>query len=55
MELSAQGVSTIQELVQSWDTLSIPAPYRAMLGSWLDELHQDLHKQYAEFVAVKPG
>lgn len=54
MELSAQGVSTIQELVQRWDELAIPTPYRAMIGTWLDELQQSLQEQYAELVAVKP-
>ena len=54
MELAAQGVSNIQELVQSWDTLSISAPYRAIVGSWLEELQDDLHKQYAELIAIKP-
>lgn len=54
MELAAQGVSNIQELVQSWDTLRISPPYRAMVGSWLEELQDDLQKQYAEFTATKP-
>jgi hypothetical protein len=54
MELAAQGVSHIQELVQRWDELVIPTPYRGLIQSWLEEQNQSLKGQYAEFVAIKP-